>query len=845
MPEFLATISENFSYIIGLGIIGLILLGISIFFFSNYKRKMGVHELLDTVLLLVAVPKEIGEKEEEAKKQEKEIISAAEPMYASLSTLLSQKTPFLFPKTHITFEMAAYGQEIYFYVNTTRKQKDYVEKMVHSQYPKAVIEEVEDYNIFRPDGYSAAMELKLKNSYMVPIKTYLKIETDPLNTLTTALSKLGKNEGAAIQFLIRSTSSSWRTHGVKVAREMQQGKHFTEIGKSSVKAAAKGASKMFEKMYSDVIMTEMDWEREKHRQVMGQPEEEPKRLSPMEEEFVKALEEKANKQGFEVNIRIVTSAQTKEDAEMQMQNIMNAFGGFDAPEFNGFKASRKSRKKVIHDYIFRSFGKKSSMILNTEELTSVFHFPIKTTETPGIRRLEAKQAPAPANLPKEGTPLGANVYRGDEKIVKIKHEDRMRHLYVIGKTGTGKSVLQVNLAIANIKNGDGVCVVDPHGDLIEDILQFVPKERAEDIIIFDPADTERPMGLNMLEFDPKHPEQKDFVVADMIRIFEKLFPPEYIGPMFEHSMRNVMLTLLADKENPGTIVDIPRMFTDETFQKYKVKLVDDPMVRSFWEKEMAKTTDFHKSEMLGYLVSKVGRFVENTMMRNIIGQIKSGFTIRDIMNNKKILLVNLSKGKIGEINSSLLGLIIVSKIQMAAMERASLAKEERKDFFLYIDEFQNFVTDSIATVLSEARKYRLSMCIAHQYIAQLAEKNEQVKNAVFGNVGTMIALRMGAIDAEFMEKEFYPVFDRFDLINVDRFNAYVKLMIDGKSSKPFNIKLFPPPGGGNPKIASIIKEMSRLKFGKPREIVEAEILRRGRLGEASAVITDTELGSLK
>jgi hypothetical protein len=315
-----------------------------------------------------------------------------------------------------------------------------------------------------------------------------------------------------------------------------------------------------------------------------------------------------------------------------------------------------------------------------------------------------------------------------------------------------------------------------------------------------------------------------------------------IGPMFEHNMRNVMMTLIADREYPGTIAEIPRMFTDVEFQRYKVSKVSDPVVRNFWEKEMAKTSDFHKSEMLGYLISKVGRFVENEMMRNIIGQPQSAFDFRQVMDEQKILLINLSKGQTGEVNSKLLGLIIVSKLQMAALSRADIPESQRKDFYLYVDEFQNFVTDSFATILSEARKYKLNLIIAHQYLGQLStaapgapNTSNKIRDAVFGNVGTMASFRIGVEDAEVMAKEFEPVFNEFDVINIERFQAYLKLMINGTASRPFNMMTPPPPSGGSRDVAEAIRQMSRLKFGRPKTQVTAEILERSQLGAQKSV----------
>ncbi len=366
--------------------------------------------------------------------------------------------------------------------------------------------------------------------------------------------------------------------------------------------------------------------------------------------------------------------------------------------------------------------------------------------------------------------------------------------------------------------------------MVEAVLEHVPKHRADDVIIFDPSDLERPLGLNMLE--PKDEDQKDFAVQEMIAIFYKLFPPEMIGPMFEHNMRNVMLSLMGNINNPGTVIDIPRMFTDEDYVKVYLKNVTDPVVRAFWEKEMAKTSDFHKSEMLGYLVSKVGRFVGNEMMRNIMGQQKSGFDFRDAMDKQKILLVNLAKGKTGEVNSKLLGLIIVAKLQMAAMGRADMLEEDRKDFYLYIDEFQNFITDSISTILSEARKYKLDLIVAHQYMGQLVDDKGKadVRDAILGNVGTMMSGRIGPDDAEILAKEFAPVFGSYDLLNAPQYSFYSKMLIQNQASKPFLMKAYPP-REGNRELAAAIKQLSRLKYGRDRRIVVSEIMEGTKLDQ--------------
>ncbi len=538
-----------------------------------------------------------------------------------------------------------------------------------------------------------------------------------------------------------------------------------------------------------------------------------------------AVQQKIQKQPFETTIRLIAAAQTPERAEDIVSHLIGAFSQFSLSAINGLESTTIKKgqlKKFIYEFSFRAFNKKQSNILNIEELVSLYHFPTHFTETPYIKAAKSSVVAPPADLPDTGINLlGKVLFRGEEKKVYFaSKDDRRRHMYVIGQTGTGKSAFMQEMIRQDIENGEGVAVIDPHGELVEHTLANIPKNRIDDVVLFEPFDQERPMGLNMLEYDT--PEQKDFAVQEMIAIFYKLFPPEIIGPMFEHYMRNAMLALMADKENPGTLVEIPKMFTDPEFLKERLAKVTDPVVKQFWLKEWAATTGNTRSDMLGYVVSKVGRFIENEMMRNIIGQSHSSFDLADIMDNKKIFLANLSKGQTGEVNSSLLGLILVSKMQMAAMKRARVKETERQDFYLYVDEFQNFTTDSIATILSEARKYKLNLTIAHQYIPQLTD---QIKNAVLGNVGTIGAFRIGAEDAEYLEKQFEPGFSRFDLVNLDNFNLVLKMMLHNKISTPFAMQTFPP-AKGNQKIVDPIKQISKLKYGKPKAMVEQDILKR-------------------
>jgi hypothetical protein len=801
-----------------------VVLGVGVLFIIRkvlHKRNHARHGKFAKVVLRVLLPKESTATDRTGKGDERleelrEQIGVAEAFFAALGGLHAEKGMkawFVGRQDHFAFEIVAQRGLIHFYVEVPYHLQQFIEQQLHAQYPDAHIEEVADYNIFSIRGGVAGTMLTLKNFSALPIKTYRKLDSDPLNAITNSLSKVPEGDGAAIQYIIRSARSGWRKRGVRLASLMQQGKKFDEAKRQTTSWGK----------FADVL----PWNKSKKDADTPQPEQ--YKLSPLEEEMVRGIEEKAGKLGLDMNIRLLASAETQAAAEHTLRGIVGAFAQYNAPQYgNSFVKKSVGTKHLVRDFIFRTFDEKHACTLNTEEFASVFHFPLPSTETPNINWLSSRKATPPANLPSEGLLLGHVSYRGVNQEVRIKKDDRRRHAYIIGRSGSGKSVLLENMILQDIRNGEGVCVVDPHGDLVDDVLKQYPKERADDLVVFAPADVARPMGLNMLEAQTE--DQRDFATQEMISIFYKLVSdPQMIGPMFEHYMRNAMLTLMSDPANPGTIVEIPRILTDEKFQKLKLKTVTDPIIRAFWEKELPQTATQTKGEMLPYLVSKIGRFIENSMVRNIIGQQQSSFDFRKIMDEKKVLLVDLSKGKVGEMNAKLLGLIIVTKLQMAALSRANLPEEERNDFYLYIDEFQNFVTDSIATILSEARKYRLDLVMAHQYMAQLAEgQNTTVRDAVLGNAGTMLSFRIGIEDAETLEKEFKPTFSAHDLVNVEQYTAYIKLLIDNTASKPFNMKTYPP-GAGDPKLAEALRQLSRLKYGRPKEIVEAEIVERSQL----------------
>lgn len=761
-------------------------------------------------------------------RQIKEMVASVENFYMAIGGMPAQKgfKTWLFGRFDSwAFEIVV-GSDglITFYMAIPAYLEQYIKQQLLSQYPHCQFEEVEDYNIFDKQGFAAAGHLKLAKSAMFPLLTFKQMENDPLLGVLSSLSKLGPGQTVAIQFMMRSARSGWRSEGVKLASAMQQGK--------SLKQALSANDPL-----AKVLGKPADWIGSSPS-VQSAPKE-AYRLSPLEEQMVKAIEEKAAKPGMDVNIRIVSFAPNESQAKEILRYVANSFSQYSNYQYgNSFKAVVKgSGHQLIHDFIYRRFDDKHFFVLNSEEMVSLWHLPFPDTEVPRIRWLQAKKLPPPVNMPTQGVAFGVNKYRGQETVVRIKDEDRRRHMYIVGMTGVGKSYLMALSAIQDIVAGKGVCVVDPHGGLIEDILPHIPKERLEDVIIFDPSDGERPIGLNMLEASSSY--EMDMAAQEMIQIFYKLLPdPAMAGPMFEHYMRNALLALMADQDDPGTLVELARIFTDEGYRRKKLEHVKDILVKDFWEREYAASQKGSTgADMLSYVISKTGRFVENELMRNIIGQSKSGINFREVMDKGKILLMNLSKGRIGETNSSLLGLIAVSKLQMAALGRADMAESERKDFYLYIDEFQNFITDSISIILSEARKYKLNLIMGHQFIAQLVQNNDtRVRDAIFGNVGTVASYRIGVDDAETIAKQLGPKVSEYDVMNVEKYNIYLRLLIDNQASDAFNVavynfkEMFP----ANPNIVAPLKELSRLKHGRDRNIVVREIIERSKIGQLGA-----------
>lgn len=710
-------------------------------------------------------------------------IDAAEQLFASLYSVKNEEWySFLQAEHAISFEIVGQKEEIKFYVSVPHELMELVEKQIHGAYPGAEIKSVEEFSIFDENGKVAFESLVKTQAGFYPIQSFRDLATDPLSSITSFLAKMRDGEGAMLQIVISPASHSWSSKG-----------------HGYISKAKKDESNPDKASYSV----------------------DPKSLE--------AIERSAGKPGFEVSIRLVVNAPTKHEAHTLLKQFSGTFAQFSGPYNKFVKQFIFLKRLFMVDFIYRYPAMfRGRSILNSEELATIYHFPNKQIETPHIHWLTAKTAPAPSQIPNSGLYLGKSVYRGMSRKIYISEKDRARHMYIIGKTGTGKSELLMDMILQDIRAGKGVCFIDPH-DSVEKLLEYIPPERAEDVIYFNPADTDRPMGLNMLE--ARTEEEKQFVASSIINLMYKLYDPHktgIIGPRFEHAIRNAMMTVMVE---PGaTFIEIVRVMTDPKFLQELLPKVEDPMVRRYWTDQIAQTSDFHKSEVLDYIVSKFGRFITDKMMRNIIGQSYSAFNFREVMDQGKILLINLAKGRIGEENSAFLGLILVPKILVAAMSRQDIPESERRDFNLYVDEFQNFATPDFATILSEARKYHLNLIVANQFIGQI---DEEVKNAVFGNVGTMMSFRVGVQDANFLQHEFSPTFSESDLTNVERYHTFVKTIVDNEPMPPFSMDLTRDVEAerklANPKLAEMIKKLSRLKYGKDKNILEVEIAKRARL----------------
>jgi len=774
---------------------------------KDLKDGVDPWHILHMTLYEVTLPEIVGAGDKEH--QLTELVGMMEQLFAGLRSIGSKESA-----NHFVIELAVAdnSDDIVLYVAVPTKFVSLFEKQTLSLFPHAeLIIQQHDYNIFVDNGVTLVAEARLKKDAIYPIRTAEAFSSDPLAVILNALSKIEREGGgAAVQFVIRHPQKNYRKRYEEVIKNVQKGMKASEaIYRSTLGGEIVGAvSDFFFKKKSD--------------------DETATRNEP-ETEKIEVFNRKIKAAIVETNIRLVVSATTKDRAEEILTEIESTFNQFDIVEGNTFtfqKLSGSSLKRGQKAFSFREFSNKITIPLALNELATLIHFPSNgILSSPQFKQSQSSTAAAPNDLPTEGTLLGVNNHRNSDKQIFMSEQDRMRHFYVIGQTGTGKSKFLTNIILQDIQAGHGVCMIDPHGTDIEDVLGAIPDSRVDDVIYFDPSNLDRAVGLNMLEYDINKPEQKTFVVNELFSIFQKLYGanPESMGPMFEQYFRNATLLVMEDPDTGSTLMDISRVMVDAPYRKMKLEKAKNPVVVQFWREIATKAGGEASLEnIVPYIVSKFDVFTANDYMRPIIGQQKSAFNFRQVMDEKKILLVNLSKGRLGEINANLIGMIFVGKILMAALSRVDDPTKSFPPFYLHIDEFQNVSTPAIASILSEARKYKLSLTMAHQFIAQL---DQNIKDAVFGNVGSLAAFRIGSEDANFLEQQFAPTFEAKDLMNVPNYNAFIRMLANGTPTKPFSIETMPPIVSDPSRLAAIIQKSTE-RYGRPRAEVEQEIAER-------------------
>ena len=755
---------------------------------------------LGMTLYEVVLPEDLDLDGKEKSKPLKELISSMEQFLSGMLSVISKDDTKNYKKNYIVLEIAnANGSDQFvFYVSVPNAYKALFEKQIVAVFSNAKLTEAtSDYNIFNQDGISLGSYLESTNNPIYPFKTYESFDHDPLNIILNSFSKIQKNgEGAGIQIVFAPKEDYFHKKYKYAIDQIEKG------------VPLKEAVDLPETITGEFKKTVFS--------LFKAPPKEGEEKKPIDTEAIQKIKQKMASTIVATNIRLIASAQSRLDAERILRGLESSFNQFTDPSANGLKPKRLDKtalQKMFRAFSFRSYDETQLLPLNLHEISSVIHFQNSALDaTPQLKQTQAIFAPPPAEMGTEGTFLGTNSYRNIETPIYMRDDDRLRHVYVIGQTGTGKTVFLKNMIIQDINAGKGCCFIDPHGSDVQDILANIPQERFHDVIYFDPSHTERPMALNMLEYDRSHPEQKTFVVNELFSIFQKLYGgvPESLGPMFEQYFRNATMLVIEDPDSGCTLLDVSRVMTNKAFRDLKISRCKNPVVVQFWTEVAEKAGgEASLANIVPYITSKFDVFLANDIMRPIIAQEKSSFDFREIMDNKKILLVNLSKGRLGDINANLIGLILVGKILMAALSRVDSLGKDFPPFYLYIDEFQNITTDSISTILSEARKYKLSLNIAHQFIAQL---QEDIRDAVFGNVGSIVSFRVGAEDAEFL-----------DIMNIDNLSAYIKMLVGGKTTKAFNFKEgFPPKG--NPEIMDSLRQLSYLTYGGDRKEIEENIL---------------------
>jgi hypothetical protein len=753
------------------------------------RKKTQIYE--DTVLLALEIPRTNDKKE-----------LAAEQMLAALHGILRPRRELRAmsqSQEHLSLEMSAIGGRIRFYIWTPRHLQAFVEGQIYAQYPTVQIyEQATDYSerpLDQPVIYST--ELTLTTHDTLPIKTFPSFEVDPLAAITATLAKLDKpGEEIWVQIMARPIADDWHKKGAKQAERIKKGGGVSSGGY---------IGQVFSALVKPPEPTKGS----------SAPD-----ISERDKSRIRAIEEKSTKLGYQVKIRIIYAGPDQYNAKHRLQAMVGAFKQFNTTNLNGFTNVKPSYSRdKIAEYRARHFVDKG-FLLNIEELASLFHLPHTTVETPNIVWATTKTAEPPNNIPtpvagheKETSLYGVTNFRGTNTVFGVSRLDRGRHMYIIGQTGTGKSGLLELLTLSDVYYDQGLAIIDPHGDYAGNLIKFIPQRRMKDVVYFNPADSDYPIGFNPLEVTD--PSLKNQTCSELVGVLKRMF--ESWGPRLEYILRYTILALL-DYPN-ATMLDITRMLTERDFRDDVISHINDPVVRNFWTIEFASWNDKFAAEAVAPVLNKVGAFTANPMLRNIVGQPKSSINLRQIMDEGKILIVNLSRGVVGEDNAAILGALMVTKIQLAAMSRANIPLEQRRPFYLYVDEFQNFATDSFSVILSEARKYALNLTVANQYVAQMSQI---VRDAVFGNVGSIISFRVGADDGAFLSKYFAPQFEPQDLMQLHNRYFVATMTIHGEKTPPFSGSTLNIPQNQSDFTNEIIQN-SRALYAKDKVSVEAAI----------------------
>ncbi len=771
---------------------------------GDLKEGLPAWHLLHMTLFEVTLP--ARKTPEDGATQLAQLVGIMEQLLLGLRSVGSKQQG-----SHFVIEIAVAegSDDIVYYIAVPNQYTTLFEKQTLSLFPQAILTvQPHDYNIFVTDGATAVSEVGLKKHPVYPIKMDDEFSSDPFAVVLNAFSKIEREGGgAALQFVIRYPDSTYRQSYASIIKEVEKGVKPSEaIDRSTFTGELKNTvTNLFFSNGKTIA---------------------PEKEEQIDTQSLELFRKKIASEIVETNIRLVVSARDEHLTHQIMTEMESVFHQFNSVHGNGFIFNHLrggSANRAKKSYVFREFTTRMTLPLSLKELSTVMHFPDSGIDsTPQFKQSYAKTAPAPNDMPTSGSILGINKHRGVEKPIYISETDRMRHFYVIGQTGTGKSKFLTNLIIQDIQAGAGVCFIDPHGTDIEEVLGAVPPHREQDIIYFDPSRMDRVIGLNMLEYDYSKPEQKTFVVNELFSIFQKLYGanPESMGPMFEQYFRNSALLVMEDPESGNTLMDISRVMADARFRRQKLEKATNPVVIQFWREIATKAGGEGALEnIVPYITSKIDPLTANDYMRPIIGQQRSAFNFRLLMDERKILLVNLAKGRLGELNANLIGMIFVGKILMAALSRVDDPLQKFPPFYLHIDEFQNISTPSIASILSEARKYKLGLAVAHQYIAQL---DPAIRDAVFGNVGSMAVFRVGNEDAQALENQFQPTFSVHDIMNIPNYNAYMRVLANGVPTQPFSVATMPPIKS-DPVRAAQLMQQSLARYGRPRAEVEEEI----------------------